>query len=326
MSPIMAVKATVPPRAHPRRLDRNRLMRDSNAAVTAHIEWMRQRGLSPTYITARRRILTHLHGHLSKPLLRASAQDLSRWRAQLTVSPATVVHAVSHVREFYGWAAAAKLIPSSPAVGIPVPKIGRGIPRPVSEMRIAAALAGAPPRIKPWLELAGWCGSRAQEIARLRVEDIRLDAAHLIVSAYAGKGGRMRVVPLADFILAEIPSWNLPARGWAFPRFDGKSGPNAPWVVSQLANAYLHEQGIPDTLHAWRHRFATMALHGGANLRTVQELLGHANPATTAIYTAYIQAEGRVAVNTIPLPRLPDEVRPPWCHHCGERLADCGHG
>ena len=115
-------------------------MRDSAAAVTAHMEWMRQRGLAPSYITARRRILTHLHGHLPRPLLHATARDLSRWRSQLTTAPATVVHAVSHVREFYAWAVRARLIAVSPAAEIPVPRIGRGIPRPVSEARMAAAL------------------------------------------------------------------------------------------------------------------------------------------------------------------------------------------
>ena len=282
-------------------------MRDSAAAVTAHMEWMRQRGLAPSYITARRRILTHLHGHLPRPLLHATARDLSRWRSQLTTAPATVVHAVSHVREFYAWAVRARLIAVSPAAEIPVPRIGRGIPRPVSEARMAAALDGAPARIRPWLILGGCCGLRAQEIARLRVEDIWLWATPpmLIVSRYAAKGGRERAVPLAGFVLAEIPGWNLPARGWAFLRYDGKDGPNAPWVVSQLVGAYLHECGIPDTLHGWRHFFATEALQGGANLRTVQELLGHASPATTAVYTAYIQAAGVAAVNAIPVPQLP---------------------
>ena len=75
--------------------------------------------------------------------------------------------------------------------------------------------------------------------------------------------------------------------------------------MSRLANAWLQECGIPDTRHALRHRFATMALDGGGNLRTVQELLGHASVATTAGYTAYIQAEGLAAVNAIPVPRLP---------------------
>ena len=279
-------------------------MRDSAAAVTAHMEWMRQRGLAPSYITARRRILTHLHGHLPRPLLHATARDLSRWRSQLTTAPATGVHAVSHVREFYAWAVRARLIPVSPAAEIPVPRIGRGIPRPVSEARMAAALDGAPARIRPWLILGGCCGLRAQEIARLRVEDIWLWATPpmLIVSSFAGKGGRQRAVPLGGFVLAEIPTWGLPAHGWAFPRCDGKAGPNAPWVGSQLGGEQLPRCGIGASMHQLRHRCLTKAYQAHRDLRATQTLAGHASPTTTAVYTMVSEEAVLDAVNGIPAP------------------------
>lgn len=67
-----------------------------------------------------------------------------------------------------------------------------------------------------------------------------------------------------------------------FRRHDGNTGPNAPWVVSQLVNEHLHSLGIVATLHQGRHRFGTMGWRVTKDLRALQQLMGHANPATTA--------------------------------------------
>ncbi|HEY6279716.1 MAG TPA: tyrosine-type recombinase/integrase [Streptosporangiaceae bacterium] len=279
-------------------------MRNSAAAVTAHLEWMRQRGLSPTYILKRRRILTGLAGALPRPILAASSRDLARWRGTLNQAPATVLHHVSHVREFYAWAVSARLIPLSPAAELPMPRVRRGIPRPIAEADLMTAVNAASGRIRPWLVLAGWAGLRAQEIARLRREDIldRSSPPVIVVSAFAAKGGRMRIVPLSAFVLAELGRAGLPARGWVFRRLDGQPGPNAPWVVSQLSGAHLHECGIPASLHQLRHRFGTVTYQKTRDLRLVQELMGHADPATTAIYADYDRAGALDAVNAIPAP------------------------
>jgi integrase/recombinase XerC len=279
-------------------------MRDSNAAVLAHLDWMRQRGLSPAYISGRRRLLTTLTGAFRRPLLSATERDLARWRASLTQSPATVLHLVSHAREFYAWAVTAKLIPFSPAASLPLPRVPRGIPRPIAEQDAMAALDTAPERIRPWLILAGWCGLRAQEIARLRREDIydRSRPPVLVVSAYAAKGGKERVIPLSTFVLAELERAGLPVRGWVFGRLDGRSGPNAPWVVSQLANGHLHACGLTDTLHSWRHRFATVTYQQTKDLQLVGGLLGHSNLATTAIYADWDRTQAVTAVESIPVP------------------------
>lgn len=279
-------------------------MRDSNAAVTAHLDWMVQRGLSPAYISARRRILTALAGAFRRPLLAATPRDLARWRAGLTQAPATVLHMASHAREFYAWAVEAGLIPASPAASLPLPRIPRGIPRPIAEADIMAALAQAGDRIRPWLVLAGWAGLRAQEIARLRREDIydRATPPVLVVSGYAAKGGKERIVPLSLFVLAELERAGLPAHGWVFRRLDGQPGPNQPWVISQLANAHLHGCGFGDTLHSLRHRFATMTYQRTRDLQLVGGLLGHSNLATTAIYADWDRAGALGAVEGLPVP------------------------
>jgi integrase len=184
-----------------------------------------------------------------------------------------------------------------------VPRIGRRLPRPVSEPDLMRALAMATPRIRPWLVLAGWCGLRAKEIAYLRRECVLETAGPpvLLVARDATKGRSERVVPLSAFAVAELVPV-LPAAGWVFRRMDGRPGPNTPGLISHLANAHLHECGVAASLHALRHRFASETYKASRDLRAVQSLMGHARPETTALYAAYDQPSARAAVDALPVP------------------------
>jgi integrase/recombinase XerC len=273
-------------------------------AVTAHLDHLRQRGLSEGTIDARRRVLHRLERALPVPLLEASEADLAAWRAGLTVNPSTVVAYLAHVRDFYGWCAVTGRTGGNPAQRIPSPKIGRRLPRPIAEEDLMYALDCAPERIRPWLVLAGWAGLRAQEIAFLERENV-LDAAVpplLLISSEAAKGRKERVVPMSAFVLAELRAAGLPLRGYVFPRYDDLPGPNAPWLVSQLAGAHLHACGIEASLHQLRHRFLTAAYRVSHDLREVQELAGHQSPSTTAGYAAYDRESAVVTVEAIPVP------------------------
>ena len=255
-------------------------------------------------IASRRRALHRLEAALPVPLLQASAEELAAWHAGLAVAPGTLAGYISHAIQFYAWAAAEGLVDASPAVDLPVPKLARRLPRPISEGELAAAVTGAPARIRPWLVLAAWAGLRAKEIAYLRRECV-LDAARppsLLIAHDATKGTRERIVPLCDYALGALLEHGLPRAGWVFVRRDGIYGPNQPWTVSRLASRYLHERGISATLHQLRHRFGTQAYQVSHDLRAVQELLGHAQPHTTAGYAAYSNASAIQAVNALPVP------------------------
>lgn len=265
---------------------------------------LRQLGLwqSAGSVYARRRALARMERRLPCPLLEATRDDLMAWRESLDLSPGATAGYVAHAREFYAWAIAMDLFSySNPAAGLPVPKVPRLLPRPISEAELMAAVTGAPDRVRPMLVLAGWAGLRAKEIALLRRACV-LDTADppvLIVAADATKGWHERIVPLCAFILAELP---LPASGLIFRRRDGRAGPNAPWNISGLCNGYLHGCGIPATLHQLRHRFGTMVYRGTRDLRLAQELLGHQSPRTTAGYAAWDQVSGAAAVAALPVP------------------------
>jgi integrase/recombinase XerC len=272
-----------------------------------HLAHLKRRRLSEGTIYARKRALKRLERLLDVPLLAATADDLTEWLDDLRVIDNTVCHYASHIRCFYRWCWAKGHIPLNPAVDLEVPVLVRGLPRPIGEEDLMAAIAGASPQVQPWLVLAGWCGLRAKEIARLRRENI-LDTRRppiLMIAADATKGRRERIVPIVSFALAEIRTAGTLARaGYVFRRADGQPGPNHPAVISHVANRELAELGIPATLHQLRHRFGTEAYRLTKDLRRVQEWMGHADPATTALYTEIVQEDGADLLEALPVPQL----------------------
>jgi|SRR6478672_1211508 len=273
--------------------------------VRAHLSYLEQCGFSRRTRYQRNRSLIRLAAVLPVPLMDATALMLAEWRAGLTCGEEAVKHYVGDARQFYAWAVDQGLRDDNPAARLPVPRIGRRLPRPISEDDLWLALAAPPARIRPWLVLAGWAGLRAKEIALLRrqhVLETRCPPALLIVHD-ATKGHSERVVQMSDFVLDELQLHGLPKFGFVFPRGDGRPGPNTPHIVSLLSNTYLHELGITDTLHQLRHRFGTMLYRQTRDLRLVQEQMGHTHSSSTDGYTAYDQADAAAAVQALPVPR-----------------------
>ena len=272
--------------------------------VTAHLRHLTLLGRSPASIYARERALARMTAYMHVTLLDAQPPDLARWRENLAVTPDTVIAYVSHATGFYTWAVTTGLLKTSPAAGLPVPRMSRRLPRPISEPDLLTALEHAPPRIRPWLVLAAWAGLRAKEIAYLRRENV-LEASRppvLLVAGDATKGHRERIVPMSGFVTGELAVHGLPGAGFVFRRRDGRAGPNQPWLVSHLCNEHLHACGVTATLHQLRHRFLTQAYAVGHDLRLVQELAGHASITSTTGYVAYDSGAAVLAVEAIPAP------------------------
>jgi integrase/recombinase XerC len=272
------------------------------SSVQDYLEWMELKGFSGDTIAGRRRFFARLERELDIPLEAATAAILTEWRAGLTVSDRAVIRYVSHLRVFYGWAVGYDLRADNPASRIPVPRSGRLLPRPVSHGQLTAAVTAAEYPVRLWLILAAWAGLRAKEIALLRRENI-LDTAPepvLLVAADATKGHSERVVPLKAFVVAELAAAPLPPWGFAFPRADGRPGPNRPSRISQRCGDFLRREGLAVSLHQFRHWFGTEAWRASRDLRLVQELLGHQSPVTTAGYTLYSSAAAAAAVAALP--------------------------
>lgn len=273
--------------------------------ISQHLDYLRLQGRSDWTIRDRRHILSRLARALPVPLIDATPGHLLAWRAGLTTSAADVVNQASHVRQFYVWAATiAQLRPDNPVDHLPVPRLGRRLPRPISEAALMDVLAAAPRRIRPWIVLAGWCGLRCQEIAWLRAEDVHLDAPapYILVTRETAKGIHERVVHLCDFAVAELAACNLPRRGWCWTRRDGQPGPNKPARVSELICKLLHDCGYPDTAHSLRHHCLTRVQQISGDVRITQEVAGHTDLSSTMVYT-HVSGERTYAVmQQLPVP------------------------
>jgi len=275
-----------------------------DGTIADHVRWMRQRGLSERTVELRRMVLRLLTAHAGRLLLELTEDDLEAWQATLGMLALESRRAyVVQVRGYYRWAVQAKLLEHDPAECLVVPKVPRGLPRPMTEKDLEKALQRAPLRMRVWVELAAYGGARAAEIAGLSREDI-LDEPDPPAVVLHGKGGKVRVVPLAHRTLTDLQALGMPVRGRLFRAESGR--PLTARDISKQVNHYLHNRvGTASTLHTLRHRYATrMYPATGHNLRQLQELLGHASPSTTAIYTQVDPSAAAEAVEAISHPLL----------------------
>jgi len=239
-----------------------------------------------------------------RDLSNASAEDIEAWFAGLGaagLAPATAARRRSSIRQFYRFVLGEGWRTDNPSRRVEAPRQGRPLPKVLSrdevERLIAAAAAkdgGQGLRLAALVELTYASGMRVSEVMGLPLTALARDPAYLIVK---GKGGKERLAPLNDAARTAVKAWLavrkdfLPkgdaANPWLFPS-RGKAGRLTPRRFSQLLEEAAIAAGIDPAKvspHVLRHAFATHLLEGGADLRVVQTLLGHADIATTQIYT-----------------------------------------
>ena len=278
------------------------------AQIEAFLEMMAvERAASTHTLTAYGRDLADADAFLvgrKLDLNRADAPDVEAYFHELGVrglSPATAARRRAAVRQFYRFALGEGWRSDDPSRRVDAPKRGRSLPKVLSrdevERLIAATEAregAAGLRLKCMVELLYASGLRISELLALPLAALARDPTHLIVR---GKGGRERLAPLNDAARAAVQDYlavrpvHLPAgdkaNPWLFPS-RGKAGRLTGRRLAQLLDEAAVEAGIDPARvspHVLRHAFATHLLEGGADLRVVQKLLGHADIATTQIYT-----------------------------------------
>lgn len=249
---------------------------------------MRAAGQPETTIGMRTYHVRRMAREIALPMSVIVLDDLTGWLAAQDWRPNTRRSYRSSLRTFYSWAMATGRAVHSPAHLLPAVKVPRARPRPAPEVAYQFALTVADDRARLAILLAAQCGLRRGEIARTRSEHVERDLVGWSLRV-TGKGGHVRIVPMTDALAAMI--FARPD-GWLFPSSHG--GHLTPHHLGKLVSRCL-----PDTLttHTLRHRCATVSYAATRDLRAVQELLGHAKPETTAIYTQVPDDAIRAAMN-----------------------------
>ncbi len=267
-----------------------------------------ERRASPLTVAAYRtdisRFLAFLTGHLeAEPDLAAlAAARVTDFRAWLAVEAmqgcgnATRARHLAAVRSFYRWLARRHGVSNPQVKLLATPRAKPPLPRaltPEQARDVAADIAEASDtafeqaRDVALMTLLYGCGLRIAEALSLNVRDARADVLRVV-----GKGSKERIVPVLPAVRAALSAWlAVHPRGAdpAAPLFEGVRGKRlAAGVVQRRLQTFRRLNGLPEhaTPHALRHSFATHLLAGGADLRSIQELLGHASLSTTQRYTA----------------------------------------
>lgn len=262
-----------------------------------------QRNYSPNTIEAYRHDLQHLLCYLQQQGIaptEARLPDLEAFSASLhDLGIGTRTHAriLSGVRSFYRYLTMDGYLDEDPTELLPSPQLGLHLPEYLSTDevdRLEAAIDLSKPegqRNKAIIEMLFSCGMRVSELVNMHMEQLYLEEKFVRI---IGKGNKERLVPISDKAIKELQLWfydrNLLSikPGEESYVFLNRRGHHLTRVmILIMIKRYAADAGIKKTIspHTLRHSFATALLHGGADLRAIQAMLGHEDIGTTEIYT-----------------------------------------
>jgi integrase/recombinase XerD len=278
------------------------------AELAAFLNYARvEKGLSTNTVLSYRRDLTKLLRHLQArhlSLAEVTREDVREFLQSLYtqgLNPRSVARCLAAVRGFFRFLLNEGTIRQHPVIEVETPDLGRILPKYLSLEQVEVLLAQPDPttpaglRDKAMLELLYACGLRVSELVSLRWEDFD---ANLGVLRCRGKGGKERLIPVGKAALQAVESYVRQGR----PRLvkHGSGGEAASYLFLnhrgkklsrvgfwKIIKAYGRAAGIgtPLTPHLLRHSFATHLLERGADLRSIQLMLGHSDISTTQVYT-----------------------------------------
>ena len=240
------------------------------------------------------------NGQAVKSLAHIRVGDLRAWMAKLRkdeLSSRSIARKLSSLKSYYRWLAQREHFDPSIVLAFKAPKFQSKIPRPLSEEGALQMLETVPQQsLEPWIaardlaivSLLYGCGLRISEALDLRARSTPLGNSMKIT----GKGGKERLVPILPLIAEAVARYLHLCPFPLSPQdqiFRGaRGGPLNPRLVQKTVQQARLQLGLPAnaTPHAMRHSFATHLLSAGADLRSIQELLGHTSLSTTQAYTA----------------------------------------
>ena len=230
-------------------------------------------------------------------------RSIRSWLADTLASGgarSTIACHTAAIRNFTAWAVREEILASDPAAALTSPRADQRLPTPLDESEArtlinlarAEAVDGTPAQMRAWaiLELTYACGLRVSEVCALDVSSLNREALTVRV---LGKGNKERVVPYGPPAREALDHWLVRGRPQLVAQSSGEAlflgdrgGRIDPRVVRSMVHRMAAKAGVHDVApHGLRHSTATHLLQGGADLRAVQEMLGHASLSTTQRYT-----------------------------------------
>ncbi|RJQ33388.1 MAG: tyrosine recombinase XerC [Actinobacteria bacterium] len=260
--------------------------------------YLSARNLSPNTINAYRCDLNHFLSYLEGKKRRIQQVDQHLLRRYLGVclnqglSKKTMARKISTIKIFCNYVYKQKKINSNPAVLLSSPKIGKKLPKVLKEkdvLEISRPLNDSVLELRnsAIFELLYGCGLRISELIALNISDIDFSSRQIKV---LGKGNKERIIPINDIALDKINTYLLKKEKNCDKQAVFVSNNGYRLTDCAIRKILINRQNklgmkTPATPHSFRHSFATDLLENGADLRAVQELLGHVDLSTTQVYT-----------------------------------------
>ena len=262
--------------------------------IGEYLEYLElEKGLAQNTIDAYRRDLSDFAQNVDDidSINRTTINAYVRTLRERKLAPTSVIRKVASLRGFFKWAASSGILEKNPASTLEQPKTPQRLPKVVSLKEVEEMLHN---NLTPFehviMELLYSCGLRVSELVNLKLNDIDMSSKYI---RCFGKGSKERIIPIGEKAKNVIKEY-LPTRDLLIKKFNLTTKnllikDNGHFVTRQDIYNFIHAQGklIHKNIspHTLRHSFATHLLENGADLRVVQELLGHSDVSTTQLYT-----------------------------------------
>ena len=264
--------------------------------ISEYLEYLElEKGLSQNTIDAYRRDLENFGQSINcddiNSVDRISINTYVRTLRENKLAPSSIIRKVASLRGFFKWANSTGIIDKNPAATLEQPKVPQRLPKVVSIKEIEEMLHNnLTPLQEVIMELLYSCGLRVSELVNLKVSDIDLQSKYV---RCFGKGSKERIIPIGETAKNVVKKY-LPIRDLLIKKYNLTTKlllilENGRIINRQDVYNFIHSQGklIHKNIspHTLRHSFATHLIENGADLRIVQELLGHSDVSTTQLYT-----------------------------------------
>lgn len=263
--------------------------------ISQYLEYLEiEKGLAQNTIDAYRRDLYSFAENCDSELNKIDRLNINTYIRSLKekkLAPTTVIRRVASLRGFFKWATSMSLLEKNPASTLEQPKVPQRLPKVISLKEIEEILhSDLEPLQALIIELLYSCGLRVSELANLKLNDI--DKSSKYVRCF-GKGSKERIIPFGKKALTALDNY-LSKRELIIKKYNLTTkklliNDNGRFINRQDVYNLIHKKGkdIHKNIspHTLRHSFATHLLENGADLRVVQELLGHSDVSTTQLYT-----------------------------------------